>query len=814
MSASLGSKLSDNLSEGLNRATEVLTFDEAYDARVLRRRRRLALLHGHVRPGTLVLFVANRFVDLYFLADMVVVFNTAVFDPKLNKWVLDRRKIAKYYFRGWFALDVLSILPYDVLNAKSLSPLRLLRTLKVLRLLKLLRVARVGRVLRTWAPRLHMSFKTIAVLRASLLIVVVHWLSVQLPHGAHALLLAAVVVADVPRGLHDHRQGPGRHRGYFSALHWAMRAHGRRGRPFWGDDRGGRGLLGTIVRLMIGEVAAILGNSDPASIEYKNTVDTLNAFAAERKFPAEMQRKLREFFVSASSMFRNVYYRKMLLSLSPGLQQTIAKEEIGRYITRIPFFRYSICRTLNIKRGAQCNVLPDRNKKVVLVPKQEGEGAGERRSQRASLVNQTWRRCANRNNDGSRTGHVVQSGYDCMSFDVEYDDDFLPDFESGMMVRELSLHMQCTSFMSHETIVHQGISWNDILYIMVEGVAVVFDQHDQSIASKEVISPKANNVIGKDVCTLLVDGKKRIRDYMARTMTHCLVYSMSADEFTYLLDSAHYQILRRGVRAYGHWMVMRDRGPEDGPKTEDARLFDLIAENYRDFFSLAQSSTRPPSAEAEKTAADAAIADWRRGAGAADRSLHGVDLVCHGVWAPVCAALGGLDGVFDLGNAATAHRTYAASAKFADDLAALAASGDRALARRVRRRLKAHPATATLEERWNLPVYGIGPRRPVRDLDDALAATYVLVDGPRRGRRRCRTASRARSASSRGPVKGVPATYHLTGKLPPGAPSRYVSDALAPGAAFAGDWGGHPRRALPRRRAAADAAIAAVLAPN
>ena len=308
----------------------------------------------------------------------------------------------------------------------------------------------------------------------------------------------------------------------------------------------------------------------------------MNAFAAERKFPAEMQRKLREFFVSASSMFRNVYYRKMLLSLSPGLQQTIAKEEIGRYITRIPFFRYSICRTLNIKRGAQCNVLPDRNKKVVLVPKQEGEGAGERRSQRASLVNQTWRRRAalNRNNDGSRTGHVVQSGYDCMSFDVEYDDDFLPDFESGvdherivcakgvdatrcvsevqMMVRELSLHMQCTSFMSHETIVHQGISWNDILYIMVEGVAVVFDQHDQSIASKEVISPKANNVIGKDVCTLLVDGKKRIRDYMARTMTHCLVYSMSADEFTYLLDSAHYQILRRGVRAYGHWMVMRD----------------------------------------------------------------------------------------------------------------------------------------------------------------------------------------------------------------------------------------------------------------
>ncbi|KAH8045669.1 hypothetical protein JL720_16602 [Aureococcus anophagefferens] len=262
---------------------------------------------------------------------------------------------------------------------------------------------------------------------------------------------------------------------------------------------------------------------------------------------------------------------------------------------------------------------------------------------------------------------------------------------------------------------------------------------------------------------------------------------------------------------------------------------------------VAERAGRPAAAEAaplatapaEKTAADAAIADWRRGAGAADRSLHGVDLVCHGVWAPVCAALGGLDGVFDLGNAR--RRTdVAASAKFADDLAALAASGDRALARRVRRRLKAHPATATLEERWNLPVYFELVRGDlVRDLDDALAATYVLVDGPRRGppevsdrvasalgvvadasldldlatadavaagaraalapgrRLRAAAAERLEAALAAAAVdrlravKGVPATYHLTGRPPPGAPSRYVSDALAPGAAFAGDWGGH-----------------------
>ena len=65
-----------------------------------------------------------------------------------------------------------------------------------------------------------------------------------------------------------------------------------------------------------------------------------------------------------------------------------------------------------------------------------------------------------------------------MSFDVAYEDEFLPETESGvdherlvcpkgidanrcvtevqMMVRELSLHMQCTSFMAAETIPHGG----------------------------------------------------------------------------------------------------------------------------------------------------------------------------------------------------------------------------------------------------------------------------------------------------------------------------------------------------------------------
>ena len=405
-----------------------------------------------------------------------------------------------------------------------------------------------------WASRLQLSFKSLSVLRFVFIIVVVlHWFAC-----AARMLIRPCLEADAVTGVlgddythsrdwhkshrEDHaclefeiiRADRGKSVEYFSALHWSMRA-------LTGDADAPNlgimilaviaGLAGNIVTsFMIGEIAAILGNSDPASIEYKNTVDNLNAFAVEKKFPTEMRVKLREFFVSAAGMFRNVYHRKMLLALSPGLQQTIAKEEIGRYITAIPFFRYAIFRTLDIKKGTECKI--------------KQKYASKQYKKDLFL----------------RPAVIEAVGKDCMSYDIRYTDDFSPETETmveherivcargkdallcmrevEMMVRELSLHVSCISFMANETMVHQDISWNDVLFIMVEGKAVVFDQDDSSIESKEIITDRHNNIVGKDVCTLLVDGRRRVRHYTAKTLTHSLVYSMQAEEFVSILESA------------------------------------------------------------------------------------------------------------------------------------------------------------------------------------------------------------------------------------------------------------------------------------
>lgn len=85
------------------------------------------------------LWVANRLADAVFIADILLTFNTAVYDASFSRLESRRRAIARRYARGGLALDLASTLPYDLVPG--------LDAWHSLRLLRLLRVARAARVL-------------------------------------------------------------------------------------------------------------------------------------------------------------------------------------------------------------------------------------------------------------------------------------------------------------------------------------------------------------------------------------------------------------------------------------------------------------------------------------------------------------------------------------------------------------------------------------------------------------------------------------------------------------------------------------------
>ena len=97
--------------------------------------------------------IINAIIDLLFLIDIFVIFNTAIYDQYFQI-IEDRKQIAIIYLKGWFAIDVLAILPFDlILNAGGLkngsnAMVRFARIGRLYRLVKLTRLLRVIKIMK------------------------------------------------------------------------------------------------------------------------------------------------------------------------------------------------------------------------------------------------------------------------------------------------------------------------------------------------------------------------------------------------------------------------------------------------------------------------------------------------------------------------------------------------------------------------------------------------------------------------------------------------------------------------------------------
>ncbi|CAL8316115.1 unnamed protein product [Merluccius merluccius] len=99
----------------------------------------------HKQPSSnMAWLVVDSVVDVIFLVDIVLNFHTTFVGPA-GEVISDARLIRMNYLKTWFVIDLLSCLPYDIINAfehgeEGLSSL--FSSLKVVRLLRLGRVAR------------------------------------------------------------------------------------------------------------------------------------------------------------------------------------------------------------------------------------------------------------------------------------------------------------------------------------------------------------------------------------------------------------------------------------------------------------------------------------------------------------------------------------------------------------------------------------------------------------------------------------------------------------------------------------------------
>lgn len=98
--------------------------------------------------------VVNYTIDICFLIDIFVIFHSAFYDSEYLI-VEDKKEIAHYYMTGWLCIDLLAIIPFDLLLSASANDgqnfndfARVVRLGRIARLIKMTRLLRILKIVK------------------------------------------------------------------------------------------------------------------------------------------------------------------------------------------------------------------------------------------------------------------------------------------------------------------------------------------------------------------------------------------------------------------------------------------------------------------------------------------------------------------------------------------------------------------------------------------------------------------------------------------------------------------------------------------
>jgi hypothetical protein len=102
------------------------------------------------------LFIINQIINVLFIFDVVLAFNTGYFSFELGMWITNRKMIIRAYAHSWMGIDFVSCFPFDIISlffgaSGGMSQYtQALRLIRLARLGKLLRILRASRILNRW----------------------------------------------------------------------------------------------------------------------------------------------------------------------------------------------------------------------------------------------------------------------------------------------------------------------------------------------------------------------------------------------------------------------------------------------------------------------------------------------------------------------------------------------------------------------------------------------------------------------------------------------------------------------------------------
>eukprot|EP00111_Clytia_hemisphaerica_P018593 TCONS_00054981-protein len=301
--------------------------------------------HHNLKP----FFIADFCLEFIFITDIILNFRTTYINAKTGRLVTNPKQIAFNYLKHWFVLDMIAVLPFDVIYFCHNDWAYIVAVLKLTRLLRLFRIGR----------RVSRSIEytgTLLVLMMFSFTLLSHWLACiwyvigfEELHAGQTTGWLMKLGDQVQKPYRNQtRGGPSYSEEYISALYFIFTSLTTVGFGNISPNTVAEKvfsvivlILGAIVQSAIfGNMTAIIQKLYASRARFHAKASQIKQFVQHHQIDGDLQKRIESWFVSYWSVSNGVNTEEMLESFPSELQADICLHLYRRFLT-LPCFSHA-----------------------------------------------------------------------------------------------------------------------------------------------------------------------------------------------------------------------------------------------------------------------------------------------------------------------------------------------------------------------------------------------------------------------------------------------------------------------------------------
>lgn len=276
--------------------------------------------------------------DLLCCADICIAFFTGYYNPNTQKIILDRKKVAKHYFFGYFIIEFVSSVPaYVVLPLTTLTKERMELIVRLLSFLKFLRITTLLKYLDDYRDTRDISIYKFKIFKFMLVFLILvlwstsitcmvayesehTWLPNDMEDSVYGCLIFSLLKVCSMFYNVGYSSKPSK-----NLIDMIFEVVGLQ--------------IGVILKLyLLSEAAEILQKYYSSGNKYQQLLKQLNEYVRYKELPVSMKHRIETYF---DFRFQKHYYKEaeIINIISPQLRQEIVLHRCRKFVEKVPFFR-------------------------------------------------------------------------------------------------------------------------------------------------------------------------------------------------------------------------------------------------------------------------------------------------------------------------------------------------------------------------------------------------------------------------------------------------------------------------------------------